>query len=1348
MSFLDSPFFLLLLLLLGAGGFALLGRGPRATEGRIVALLLPFFLLLAGAALHAKQADMAADHRVNINDPRLDALTLADSVGIPSDLAQQIVAYRNRLSGRVFRTVGQIPSLGRASKEEVQQLEAWAKAKNWPELRRVVRTGKLFKAAATNKSAAPAEGQADESRLRTEGRDETEEFGWSTPVVGRGLFPTMDLQVRAAALLPDPPFTLDRSSRSQLVVALGNRSVVLRVVQARTMDDAPVRHLSDVSSVPESKIVLRSPGTAVQLFVGIMGLLLVVFVAGHLYLRSARSLADPLLWPLFAGMSILGVLMLFAVTPPLTARGNAWPGLYSVPEYVGQGMVVALAMLLLPLAPRLLQLGERVGSRWLGGLLGAAILVPNVLSDMGRVPVLALGAVAVALAAYALQVSRMRSLPVPKKRIVSVNSTGEETPVLPAAEGEGFSSVFVSDPSPPTPWEPPSLSPPDVERSSPPLKTLLPILIPALLLLALVAGLTLARISSGKTGYAPLVELSKVLLILFTARVCSEYEFFLGEGLGDLPARSKWELIGCWLAAMTLALLSNDLGFLLLLWIPFTLLLSLSIGRRWPAVAGLAGLLVGAALLSASGHTRFPERVTAWLDPWDAPSTQMAEAFQRMASVPSVAAGTGLGHGTRLTVSTDARDVILPLYFEHLGWVGLAMVVLLLLLGIHRLFHVGLRAREPFAHWVSLGFGCVFAVQTVYMVGAGFGAWPLTGMTLAPLASGKAAAFFTLLMALLALAASAEPAGAMSVERRSRARFVSVAFAAFAGLMLYSVVKLGKNVVVERQQTALHPIGGASNRRAMAEKASLRTGRIMGRKRGLAYDAGNLAVLAESFRTPAGEERRNYPYAAPSFPVVGVAAEGHRVGGEAEWRNRLTGLDAFLDRSRMSLPPETGNDRLLLDLWMRKRHPLWPSEEKIVPQDAQTTIITRMQQSAYDALKKHLQNTQARSGLRVRKGAMLVADVKTGEVLAYVQYPAPNPQVMSEDYDSIAHDTAGYLDPNGQLVDLVRHTDRAPGSTAKINTMMAFAEAGEAGRTFNCAPGITVNGYPIRDHDNQNHGRVGLREILKYSCNRGASQAADAIGSDALYEQYRRLRYSLPHMTRPEDTFSRYYQQIAFGQVMSSSLWEIGTSVAAVVRGGEAIELHLLKKPTEKVEKWRVCSQRTASLVADGMTAVTEYGGTAYAVYQGRHDWPSKTGSAEVAGAKETDAWFVGYAPRRNPSLAFVVWAEEDGTGSGLARSIGVSSLIEGFLKMIGVSEDGGTASSSQRPQSRKPADESRDWLDEVLERPELQAGRRALEDLRDRIQEQIERGGGRMEDIEKGMEQLRRLQEEIERLR
>src|SRR5690349_19267688 len=96
---------LLSLLCLGLAGYAMLGRGPRATEGRLIALVVPLLALMAVTALNAKRDDLAMGSRIDINRRDVDPVSLADATGISTALAGKVLAYRDARPGRTFRSL-------------------------------------------------------------------------------------------------------------------------------------------------------------------------------------------------------------------------------------------------------------------------------------------------------------------------------------------------------------------------------------------------------------------------------------------------------------------------------------------------------------------------------------------------------------------------------------------------------------------------------------------------------------------------------------------------------------------------------------------------------------------------------------------------------------------------------------------------------------------------------------------------------------------------------------------------------------------------------------------------------------------------------------------------------------------------------------------------------------------------------------------------------------------------------------------------------------------------------------------------------------------------------------------
>jgi cell division protein FtsW (lipid II flippase) len=1099
-----------------------------------------------------------------------------------------------------FSSILSIESLGGASAADREDIERLAAKKDWKRLREVALDGRI------PDSARPGLIGGIVRSVR------------STETRASGLYPSVDLRVRAAQALPEPLIDLRRSPREILTVFLQNEAIVDRIIQFRTAEDrwggSENLQMSDIPSVPKAKVMLRTKDEALGLFWATIWALIGGILLLHMYLKRRRSNADEFLLPLMGSLGVLAVIMLFSVSSPLrvTAAIPGIPLLFgrAQPKYIGQALAVFLGLITLPFAYRFIRFAERAASQEVIALAAVAPLAANVFARWGAASIPAILILGGLIAAALHRIDR-RAM-----------------------------SRFV------------------------------------LLATCIIATLAMGRALVGKSGYAPFIEFGKLALIIYTAKLCAEHDFFFGGKLRSLPSSAVVQFVSVWAVALTLTMLARDMGVLLLLWAPAVLLLGFAFSKR-EVLAGVVLLLIGAGIVYTLAFGPFPDRVAMWRNPWRYTpvagrdySGQMAQSIQRIASVPSPVAGLGLGKGTSVDVATDMQDLVLPHYFEQLGFVGLGLVIILYLVIIQRLFRISLASRDRFSHWLGLGVASAFGVQSVYIFGANFGAWPLTGVTMAPLAFGKAACLtgFVMVWTVLGISETSQSVAAGHVPEK-RKKTVQWVYAGMAVLMLVVVGKVVKIAVIDRDANATSRYGplDAMNPRMAAKLATLPRGRILARARSADFD--DAKVLAQSNESGSG---RVYSLGPAAWPVIGVSCPYGITGGELDWRSRLTGAYSLIQNGPVIGTPDKVLETALLSQWRAEHHPLWkaksPWADKLAPADVQTTIVSSLQLEAYRRLSDYLSGSLYRNGRRPRKGAILIADVRTGEYLAKVQFPSVDPNSVSSGFmawDTFATDPSGYLDPNGQIIDLIENTDRAPGSTAKLNTIMALLSAGEGKRRFWCGPGVKVNHHVIHDFNNGSHGWVDASEIIKYSCNRGAAQAAEVVGSKRLLSLYReKLRYRLPHMKSPENVFKENYDKIAFGQVMSASLNELMVTTCAIARGGEAIELHVLQKHSEDVERWRVCSKGSAAVLKKYMLSVAKPGGTAYSVYQGKVAWPSKTGSAEVAGAKKTDAWFVGFAPAESPRVAFVLWVEEDGTGSNMAKQIGLVPLIKQALSV------------------------------------------------------------------------------------
>ena len=151
------------------------------------------------------------------------------------------------------------------------------------------------------------------------------------------------------------------------------------------------------------------------------------------------------------------------------------------------------------------------------------------------------------------------------------------------------------------------------------------------------------------------------------------------------------------------------------------------------------------------------------------------------------------------------------------------------------------------------------------------------------------------------------------------------------------------------------------------------------------------------------------------------------------------------------------------------------------------TIDARVQAIAEEAMRV------------VGRGAAVVADPYTGNILAMVSVPSfdPNdfiPSISHEDWDGLNNDETNPLTNRAIL-------SYAPGSTFKTITSLAGLTMGKGNNTYTCSGGVTYGGRYMRCWIGQkggSHGTLNLVDALKFSCNAYFFQYGNAAGVDAI----------------------------------------------------------------------------------------------------------------------------------------------------------------------------------------------------------------------------------------------------------
>ncbi|MBE7101820.1 FtsW/RodA/SpoVE family cell cycle protein [Bacillus cereus] len=126
-------------------------------------------------------------------------------------------------------------------------------------------------------------------------------------------------------------------------------------------------------------------------------------------------------------------------------------------------------------------------------------------------------------------------------------------------------------------------------------------------------------------------------------------------------------------------------------------------------------------------------RFSVFLDPFNDPQN---DGFQLINSFIGIASGGLNGRGLGNSVQKygylpePQTDFIMAIISEELGFIGVAVILICLLLIIVRAFRVAQKCKDPFGSLIAIGIASLFGVQTFINVGGMSGLIPLTGVPL------------------------------------------------------------------------------------------------------------------------------------------------------------------------------------------------------------------------------------------------------------------------------------------------------------------------------------------------------------------------------------------------------------------------------------------------------------------------------------------------------------------------------------------------------------------------------------------------------------------------------------------
>ncbi|MFT5466882.1 MAG: penicillin-binding protein 2 [Verrucomicrobiales bacterium] len=437
--------------------------------------------------------------------------------------------------------------------------------------------------------------------------------------------------------------------------------------------------------------------------------------------------------------------------------------------------------------------------------------------------------------------------------------------------------------------------------------------------------------------------------------------------------------------------------------------------------------------------------------------------------------------------------------------------------------------------------------------------------------------------------------------------------------------------------------------------------------------------------------QRIYPEGKTASHILGYVGKrgpwpkGEIPDGEMMWPTAegVRGLELWYDRELSGSP---GRVQIIFD---EKGDRV---EETIIRSPVPgNNIVTSLDIDMQIMAERHLEE-------KAKRGAFVIMDVQSGDVLVMASYPwfDPNvyiPRVSTEMHNSLVND------PAKPMYGRAFQATYPPASTFKVSCALAMLEAGSVNEftLYDCPTAFTIGNHIAHNWNKEPEGQMNVIGAITRSCNTWFYQAAIDTGSVPITAMGLKLGLGaktgvpLPEEAKGIMPSNEWYRKHFGWQIMNGDLASIAIGQGAVettplqvcqMMGAignrqyfrqARLVLQLQDYSNRIVESYPVVdkylniSPHNLAVVHRGMHDVVNAGnGTGQRVRHDRIKMTGKTGTGQwKPNLDQNVAWFAGFAPAEFPVYAYAALYEGDPgetvSGGRLAGPI-VGEYFDEFL--------------------------------------------------------------------------------------
>jgi len=320
-----------------------------------------------------------------------------------------------------------------------------------------------------------------------------------------------------------------------------------------------------------------------------------------------------------------------------------------------------------------------------------------------------------------------------------------------------------------------------------------------------------------------------------------------------------------------------------------------------------------------------------------------------------------------------------------------------------------------------------------------------------------------------------------------------------------------------------------------------------------------------------------------------------------------------------------------------------------------------------------------------QKGAIIVLNPRTGEILGSVSQPTFTPEKVHDEWWT-------YIgNKNTPLKNRAFESLYEPGSIIKI---ISSAAAVEKNLNLSTVFPFYCKGYQYIDnqifYDWQKHKTIrSLEEAFDASCNMAFARLGFALGEDTIFEYNNRFGFNSTPKTldvpvamgvSPKLGLSRYeLAEAATGLGKNFRITPLNAALIAstIADDGVMMSPYIVDKLTningkvlqesKPVIFKTTITRQTARFLTAMMVNDTERGIGVKARVKGI----KIAGKTGTSGSRDPNfhAWFICFAPAENPKIAMAILAENGGTGKDVAAPI-AKKVFEGIMDIMDLTSD------------------------------------------------------------------------------